>query len=68
MTDQKMELHRIDIRTLPPAEWEAVMREAARQARRERSLACRNLLARVWRVILGGLRIRRPGHSFERPL
>ena len=56
MTDQKIELHRIDIRNLSPMQWERVMGEAARQARRERSLACRDLFARAWRGILGGIR------------
>lgn len=68
MTENKIELHRIDIRALPPAQWESVMREAARQARRERSLACRDLFTQVWRVIQGGVRIKRPGRSLERPL
>lgn len=68
MTENKIDLHRIDIRALPPAQWEAVMREAARQARKERSLACRGFLTRAWRVILSGIRIRRLGHSLERPM
>ena len=51
MADQKIELHRIDIRNLSPMQWERVMGEAARQARRERSLACRDLFARAWRGI-----------------
>ena len=68
MPENKIELHRIDIRALPPTQWEEVMREAARQARKERSLVCRSLLMQAWRFIQSGVRIRRPGHSFERPL
>ncbi len=49
MHDDRIDLDGIDIRTVPPEQWDAILRQAARRAHVERSKACRNLAGRAWR-------------------
>jgi hypothetical protein len=48
----KLDLSAIDIRTMTPAEREAVIREAMRRARAERAAVMRDLIKRLW-LLLG---------------
>lgn len=52
MHDNTIDLNAIDIRTLPPEQWDAVLRQATRRAHLERSMACRDLAGRAWRGTL----------------
>ena len=52
MQDNTIDLNSIDIRTLPPEHWEAVLRQATRRAHLERSMACRDLAGRARRGVL----------------
>ena len=49
MHDDRIDLQAIDIRTLPPEQWETVLRLATKRAHLERSRSCRDLMARVRR-------------------
>jgi hypothetical protein len=44
----KLDLSAIDIRTMTPAEREAVIREAMRRAHAERAAMTRDLIKRLW--------------------
>ncbi len=47
-----LDLNAIDIRTLSPERWDAMLRLATRRAHLERSMACRDLAGRAWRGVL----------------
>ncbi len=51
MHDDTIDLQAIDIRTLPPEQWHAVLRQATRRAHVERSRVCRALAGRGCRGI-----------------
>lgn len=51
-----IDLQAIDIRTLPPEQLHAVLRQATRRAHVERSRACRDLMGKARHGILAWLR------------